>query len=430
MKQNPHRFCRETVRQRVRELLASRWVGLVTSIQGYWPGVSPADVKRKDAVAAAKALRTAFSRVPGEIAALWGVEGELLKPDQFIADADRAWADVRRTGQSHRVSADRILAPIADPNWLMANYVIEVWMSEFFLPQQGNVHTVVAGLTKVAELHSDMAPKSYQLLQELRGLTPQRFNAPADALLVEIIKHFEVLLPKSRGLRRRKRTPSENSSSRRKAKSTESSQADSYVFRMAGELWDVQFGQESGRFKEIDGIFYIVELLRMPKTRISATRLSSSRPKVEEGKSRHALNEKSGEVVAREVVYSTDRGIEAADEQSIKAVEARLREIDKELAAGGTGIHIEKREDLEEEHRECKKYLSEVTNARGEPRQVKNRRRSVINSVRQGIDRAIRKFINSDPPMRALADHLEKSLTYKNGEFEYHPPSTISWLTR
>lgn len=195
-----------------------------------------------------------------------------------------------------------------------------------------------------------------------------------------------------------------------------------FVFKRSGELWLVRFGDEQGSFKPIDGLVYLAHLLGNPRRRVSAQDLKRLTADVGSQPSGRVLSADSQEILDDQVGVTHGTTQEAADAKTIRECNCRLSAIGDEREAARQVGDLEKLDDLEEEEKKIKDYLSGVQNIRGGSRPLADPQRSVFNSVNQAIDRAVKKFAAAKPPLSSLHKHFSKSLDSGNGAFEYRPP--------
>ncbi|MBI3465501.1 MAG: hypothetical protein HY000_20970 [Planctomycetes bacterium] len=119
---------------------------------------------------------------------------------------------------------------------------------------------------------------------------------------------------------------------------------------------------------------------------------------------------------------------EAVDKQTIRECERRLSEIPADREAARQAGDIETLDDLEEEEKQINDYLDKARDVRGGSRPLADSQRSMFNSVKQAIDRAMKKIASAQPPLPKLHEHLSKALDSANGVFEYRPaPSVPVW---
>jgi hypothetical protein len=194
-----------------------------------------------------------------------------------------------------------------------------------------------------------------------------------------------------------------------------------FVFRRIGELWLVRFEDEQGSFKPIAGLVYLAHLLGSPCCRTSAQDLKKLTADVGAEPTGRILRADSQEVLDDQVSVTQGTTQEAADAMTIRECNRRLSEIGDERESVRQTGDIEKLDDLEEEEKKIKDYLSGVKNIRGGSRSLADPQRSMFNSIKQAIDRAVKKFAAAAPPLSRLHEHISKSLDSGNGAFEYRP---------
>lgn len=193
-----------------------------------------------------------------------------------------------------------------------------------------------------------------------------------------------------------------------------------FMFKRDGENWLVRFGDEHGSFKPVDGLTYIARLLANSGRRFSAEDLKRSTA-VADAPSR-TLSEGSAEVLDGQVGMTKETMQKAADETTIRQCRSRLAEIAGEREAAREGGNIEKLDELEEEEKKISDYLTAAEDVRGDSRPLADSQRSMFNSVKQAIDRAMKKFKSAHPPLPQFHQHLSQALDSRNGYFEYRPP--------
>lgn len=193
-----------------------------------------------------------------------------------------------------------------------------------------------------------------------------------------------------------------------------------FIFKRDGENWAIRFHDEHGSFKPIDGLVYIARLLANPCREFSAEDLK--RLTAVANAPSKALTEGSEEILDSQVGMTKGTLQKAADKKTIQACKHRLTIISVEREVASEAGDIEKLDDLEEEEKKINDYLASVQDVHGDSRPLADTQRSVINAVKQAIDRAMKKFTSADPPLPQLHDHLSRSLDSSNGVFEYRPP--------
>jgi hypothetical protein len=192
-----------------------------------------------------------------------------------------------------------------------------------------------------------------------------------------------------------------------------------FVFKRDGENWVIRFGDEHGSFRPIDGLSYIARLLATPGRRFSAEDLKKVTVVAEAaGK---ALTEGSEEILQGQVGVTKVTVQKAADKKTIQGIKNRLTQISVEREAAREAGDIEKLEDLEEEEKKINDYLAAAQNVRGDSRPLADSQRSMFNSVKQAVERAVKKFASAKPPLPQLHEHLSKALDSRNSVFEYRP---------
>lgn len=204
---------------------------------------------------------------------------------------------------------------------------------------------------------------------------------------------------------------------------TQSRESPEYLFRRTGDFWRVQYQNEAGTFKVIDGMVYIARLLVNPHKKISAYEL-----KCAAGHDSSSIRPPAAEVCTEEASMTIETPQDITDEKTVKACQARLPEIEDERSSAREAGDIEKLEELEEEEQKIQQFLSTTKNIRGGFRTLGDKQRSVFNSVKQAIGRAINNMKTSNPPMPKLVEHFDKYLEWGDGAFEYRPkPPTPDW---
>jgi hypothetical protein len=200
-----------------------------------------------------------------------------------------------------------------------------------------------------------------------------------------------------------------------------------HVFRKYGENWVVRFGDEEGSFPHLDGMVYIAHLLKNPGRRYSALEMkrltATSEPNTE-----RMLSGNSDEILDGTVRVTCATEQRVMDRETINACEKRLRDITQELDAAREAGDLEKIDELEVEEREIRQHLKRSENFRGEARPFSDPGRSNCVSVKQAIERVLKKFQKVDPPLRQLHEHLTRAIKTTDHEFEYVPSLTpLNW---
>jgi hypothetical protein len=194
-----------------------------------------------------------------------------------------------------------------------------------------------------------------------------------------------------------------------------------FVFKRNAELWFLRFGAEQGSFKPIDGMVYIAHLLGNPDRRFSAEALKRLAAAGGSIAPRRVLADRSQEILDGQIGVTQGTRQVAADQKAIQDCENRLAEIPVAREAARQAGEIDKLDDLEEEEKKISDYLANGRNIRGGSRPLADSQRSLVNSVKQAIGRAMMKLTSSNPPLPQLHAHLSKALDLGNGVFEYRP---------
>ncbi len=163
--------------------------------------------------------------------------------------------------------------------------------------------------------------------------------------------------------------------------------------------------------------------LHSPTPRLAAETLKGIAVQLTNNPWQKVLRQDAGEVVDGQVSVTQDTGQELADQQTIKACEDRLRQIEEERESARYAGDVTKIDEVEVEEQKIRKFLSEVKDVRGKPRRVADKGRSMFNSVKQAVERAIRRIERADPPLPNLAAYLPETIEWANGTFEYRPSS-------
>jgi hypothetical protein len=199
-----------------------------------------------------------------------------------------------------------------------------------------------------------------------------------------------------------------------------------YIFKQVAELWEVTFGQEHGKFKPIDGIVYIAHLLRHPGKAFSAGEMKKLT--ADANVPGRVLTEGSQEILAGQIGMTQGTRQEAVDQKTIRECKERLSEILSEREAVRQAGEIDKLDDLEEEEKRITDYLAKARNIRGNSRPLGDSQRSMFNSVKQAIDRVVKKLGTAQPPLPRLHEHLSRAIDSRNNTFEYRPaPPAPAW---
>jgi hypothetical protein len=192
-----------------------------------------------------------------------------------------------------------------------------------------------------------------------------------------------------------------------------------YFFKRTGELWMIHFESEQGNFAPIDGFVYIAHLLENPGRSFSAEDLKKLTA-VSDAAS-NVLSQGSEEILEGQVGMTQETRQDAIDLATIRACEKRLSEIPTEQNAARQAGDVKKLDDLEEEEKKINDYLTRSQKIRGDSRPLADSQRSLFYSVKQAVERAIKKLKSAKPPLFKLYEHLTNSIDFHNGNFEYRP---------
>ena len=192
----PHEFDRQKVEQQVNRRLNELWQDMVSNRHAGWFYTSPSTITLREALEAAQSLRGQLDRAMQDIGALCGTAGEYLDPEEFIAGAVRTFNEVV-VPHSRKIGCppEKLVAPYADPNWCMAQFVLDVWNEQFFGPQRENGEKMLAGLVAAAQFNKEAARPADNLLRRLRRSTLKRFDSTITDLLGEVIQFLQIYMP-------------------------------------------------------------------------------------------------------------------------------------------------------------------------------------------------------------------------------------------
>jgi hypothetical protein len=194
-----------------------------------------------------------------------------------------------------------------------------------------------------------------------------------------------------------------------------------FVFKRNAERWLIRFRNEEGSFTPIDGIIYIAQLLGNPGRSFSAGEMKASVADPWSSDTSRVLSYGSQEILDSQASVTQGTRQAAIDKKAIQQCEARLTQILVERDDAREAGEIDKLGELEEEEKRINDYLTKARNIRGGSRPLSDSKRSMFNSVKQAIDRAMKKLASADPPLPQLHEHLSKALDSGNGVFMYRP---------
>jgi hypothetical protein len=173
-----------------------------------------------------------------------------------------------------------------------------------------------------------------------------------------------------------------------------------YLFRKDGEVWAMSFDGRTAHIKDMLGLAYIAELLRHPRTQIEAAQLAG--------------------VSGQSAKFAATAGLPRADAKTIRAVRKELSERQDEMA------HVldrDRKEVLQKEIADLKKYLSGVEDHRGQARKLagtaQRARTSVTNAICRAIDHISRQHSE-------LGQHLKSSIQ-TGTTMVYTPENVPDW---
>lgn len=182
-----------------------------------------------------------------------------------------------------------------------------------------------------------------------------------------------------------------------------SSQKSMRVFRKAGAVWTVSFGDETVQIKDARGMGYICELLRVPRQLMHSFQLLSAAA----GQSSEIQLGSAGPVL---------------DEAAVSAYRNRMEDIENRLTvAEGNGDSSQKESLMDEKARLEAEALAAV-GFDGKVRDAHDDTEKVRKSVSNAISRAISNIRAYNP---AAADHLRRHIN--RGQFVVYEPDDIDW---
>lgn len=194
------------------------------------------------------------------------------------------------------------------------------------------------------------------------------------------------------------------------AAQSESSASENRFVR-SGEIWEIKFGQEFGKFKHILGLQDIAMLIALPHPQqpVAALDLMRADPKTKHVKS------SAGPVMS---------------DEAIRGCEERAADIAKEIRTARESSDTPKVESLLAELAEIQ---AELAGARGLGQRTRrlgssSPAASARAAVRQRLTTVYQKLRDAQPPMKGLADHLEGSIKTEAEGYAYRPAvGTPSW---
>jgi hypothetical protein len=186
--------------------------------------------------------------------------------------------------------------------------------------------------------------------------------------------------------------------------------SEDYVLRLDGEIWEIRFGDECGRFQNRRGLEIIHQLLGRPNPTRPLTAIELSGRPATGGTEEHTV-------------------VEAIDAETKRDLQHRLNELPQEIERARRRGDQARALKLEEEAHVLRNYLAKSTGlwAMGRPIGAKAPAESARVAVKQNIDRAIEKLKSASRPMAKLAEHLEANLMTEGNSYGYRPKVTPPW---
>jgi hypothetical protein len=199
-----------------------------------------------------------------------------------------------------------------------------------------------------------------------------------------------------------------------------------YSFKFVGNIWEIYFDGEHGKFTDQAGWRSIAKLLRSPDTQISALELMETR-----AADRQVTPPSKDEATDDErPARSEHTQQEVADRRAIDDVKKLLKETyPADLAAAEEERNATKIREVKEYMRIAQEYLDSATGFGGKPRKFKSK--SPANSARASVSANMKRvrdhLLKATPPLAKLAEHLKASIDPAGTAYAYRPQQSIDW---
>lgn len=184
-----------------------------------------------------------------------------------------------------------------------------------------------------------------------------------------------------------------------------------YAFRRDGDLWELAFAGSHFRMRDLKGLGYIAALLQHPGEPIPVSRFEA--PMAVSGEATGDRSLSSGSSSAQPVI----------DAETLKAVAAKIADLDEHIAAARDSGDIERVGELLDERGRYEQYQQSSIGLAGRTRTFTTSDRRSASRVQRVVRTAIEAIGKHD---QAMALHLDQSVT-TGYELTYRPSTPLDW---
>jgi hypothetical protein len=188
-----------------------------------------------------------------------------------------------------------------------------------------------------------------------------------------------------------------------------------YVFKVIGNVWEVRYGEEFGRFKDSVGMGYIHALLAMPGHTISARSLA-----LEEDAQARVANRQDGIDYPDPMTLPVNEPM--LDPPAQAQILARMRQLQDDLEIAQETDARERLEKIQEEYDSLRREVG-ATTFQGRRRLFPDQDQKARSAVRMALTRAYRQMAKGKPPLKKLVAHLRSSIQTEGTSYAYCPGS-------
>src|SRR5262249_14919155 len=201
-----------------------------------------------------------------------------------------------------------------------------------------------------------------------------------------------------------------------------------FRFQLAGDIWEVRFADESGKFRNTHGMQYIAELLRRPNRPTPALELRLRVAGIPRGSKRDS---QAVEDYRAQFEDSGDDGFQplslpgdpVLDDQGLSQVRARLREIDAGIKKAQTDRDFTLMGVYQNEKDKLSEYLRKSMGLYGRVRPIgpgSGAEKARV-AVKKALSRAYDVMRTASPPLKRLVQHLEDTIKTEGTSYVYRP---------
>lgn len=204
--------------------------------------------------------------------------------------------------------------------------------------------------------------------------------------------------------------------------------AEHYIFRRKGEAWEIRYDAEDSVFlPHRKGFDYIRLLLANPGKEFNLSEIKDKiDPPLPSEHNAKNLEDTENRDDEQDPVIGIRKNLHLEDQKVTPKTIKQCHSLIKDMEEERKHPHISRnrRDDLEEEIKALRYFISQNTDKAGRPRKFSNADENYRSAVTANINNAIKSL---RPKLKDLAQHL--SCIRKGYNLKYSPESTINWLT-